>query len=312
MDLRSGHLRGRRSPPPSPDRSSKSFRFTPAFGLSTERLHRRPSPPLASFLNADHYDERRTPCLTFATVALTGRLTRDPEVISDGKGSRFGVAINRSFRRQGSDEWSEETTFVTCTAWNGLAKRVASKLAKGSFVAVQGRLELNQWHQDGQRRQQLRVVALEVHQPGLLQEGRGERTSAASRRRPQRDDPYQRTRRPARTWSLPGLEGSRSDSKLRLAKQIGGVSVEGAPPAVDTEGTPPTTTTEDSTDYWDPCWYVQGAMWTEWGTWPWNQLVYEDRYWCARWIGGPQTYRSSHVHLSSQGCDLPQRLRLPS
>jgi single-strand DNA-binding protein len=102
------------------------------------------------------------------TVAITGRLTRDPEVISDGKGTRFGIASNRSYRRAGEEEWQEETTFVTVTAWSGLGKRVASKLRKGSFVTVSGRLELNTWDQDGERRSQLRVVALEVTSPDFF------------------------------------------------------------------------------------------------------------------------------------------------
>jgi single-stranded DNA-binding protein len=48
---------------------------------------------------------------------------------------------------------------VTVTAWSGLGKRVALKLRKGSFVTVSGRLELNSWGQEGQRRSQLRIVA---------------------------------------------------------------------------------------------------------------------------------------------------------
>jgi single-stranded DNA-binding protein len=63
---------------------------------------------------------------------------------------------------------AEEVTYVTVSMFNGLAKRVLSKLTKGSFVAVAGRLELNVWEQDGEKRQQLRVVALEVTSPDFF------------------------------------------------------------------------------------------------------------------------------------------------
>jgi Single-strand binding protein family len=76
-------------------------------------------------------------------VSITRRLTRDPELVSDGKGARFGIASNRSDRLAGEDEWQEEIVNVTCIAWQGLGKRIATRLTKGSFVALSGRLELN-------------------------------------------------------------------------------------------------------------------------------------------------------------------------
>jgi hypothetical protein len=55
-----------------------------------------------------------------------------------------------------------------------------------------------------------------------------------------------------------------------------------------------------------PCWYVgYGAgndLHTEWGVWPYQQKVIEWRQWCAQYIGGPQTYRVSEVHLSTTLC----------
>ncbi|HYX89362.1 MAG TPA: hypothetical protein VE753_08335 [Gaiellaceae bacterium] len=51
----------------------------------------------------------------------------------------------------------------------------------------------------------------------------------------------------------------------------------------------------------DPCWSITG-LWTEWGTWPYQQRVTEDRYWCAYSWGGTQYYRSSTVRLGSTLC----------
>jgi hypothetical protein len=50
-----------------------------------------------------------------------------------------------------------------------------------------------------------------------------------------------------------------------------------------------------------PCWYTE-SLWTQWGTWPYQQRVTEYRYWCANGWGGPQTTRTSSVHLGSTLC----------
>jgi single-strand DNA-binding protein len=100
-------------------------------------------------------------------LQISGRLTADPETIADGKGARFNLASNRSYRKQGGDEWTEEVVYIAVTAWNGLGKRVLDRLAKGSQVFVHGRLELNTWEQDGQKRSQIRAVALEVDAPAF-------------------------------------------------------------------------------------------------------------------------------------------------
>ncbi|MFL5962178.1 MAG: hypothetical protein ACJ757_04720 [Gaiellaceae bacterium] len=51
----------------------------------------------------------------------------------------------------------------------------------------------------------------------------------------------------------------------------------------------------------DPCWSITG-LWTEWGIWPYQQRVTEDRYWCANSVGGAQYYRTSTVHLGTTLC----------
>jgi hypothetical protein len=73
----------------------------------------------------------------------------------------------------------------------------------------------------------------------------------------------------------------------------------------DSEGTRPATDAYPSASPDTPaevCWTAVGALWHEWGTYPYQQRVYEDRTWCADRVGGHQTYRSSHVHLHSTLC----------
>jgi single stranded DNA-binding protein len=103
------------------------------------------------------------------SLSISGRLTADPETIANGKGARFSMASNRSYRRDGSDEWEESVVFLTVTAWNGLGKRVMDRLTKGAQVFVSARLELSQWESsDGQKRQQLRAVAFEIDAPAFF------------------------------------------------------------------------------------------------------------------------------------------------
>jgi hypothetical protein len=49
------------------------------------------------------------------------------------------------------------------------------------------------------------------------------------------------------------------------------------------------------------CWFVDG-MYTRWGTYPYEKVVAEHRYWCGYFEGGAQTYRSSSVHLGGTFC----------
>lgn len=94
------------------------------------------------------------------TITISGNLTRDPEAFGDGKVCRLAIASNRSFRKQGETEWTEEVTFVEVSAFSGLAKRILEKLRKGDKVVIDGRLELNRWdNADGDKRSMIRVIA---------------------------------------------------------------------------------------------------------------------------------------------------------
>ena len=94
-------------------------------------------------------------------VMLIGRLTRDPETRHTPSGqsvTTFGLAINRTYRRKDSDEQVEETTFVDCEAWGKGGETFARYMKKGRQAYVEGRLKLDSWEKDGQKRSKLSVV----------------------------------------------------------------------------------------------------------------------------------------------------------
>jgi single-strand DNA-binding protein len=83
---------------------------------------------------------------SFNKVILVGNLTRDPELgyTKDSKAyAKFGLAVN---------EGENYTLFIDCTAWNKTAELIDQYVKKGSPVLIEGRLKLESWEKDGQKR----------------------------------------------------------------------------------------------------------------------------------------------------------------
>lgn len=98
-------------------------------------------------------------------VALTGRLTRDPELRATAGGTSvlgFGLAVNSRRKNQQTGQWEDHADFIDCTMFGNRAEALSRILAKGSFAAVEGRLRYSSWERDGQRRSKVEVVAEEV------------------------------------------------------------------------------------------------------------------------------------------------------
>jgi single-strand DNA-binding protein len=75
----------------------------------------------------------------------------------------FGLAVNRRWRNQQSNEWEEQTSFFDVVCWRDLAENVAESLDRGARVMVVGRLEQRSWEtQEGEKRSKVEVVADEV------------------------------------------------------------------------------------------------------------------------------------------------------
>src|SRR5690606_16666932 len=99
-------------------------------------------------------------------VELIGNITRDPELRFTPSGAavaNFGLAVNRRWRNQQTNEWEEATSFFDVVCWRELAENVTESLTKGARVIVSGRLDQRSWEtQDGERRSKVEVVADEV------------------------------------------------------------------------------------------------------------------------------------------------------
>ena len=93
-------------------------------------------------------------------VILIGRLARDPEMRTTGSGiavTRFTVAVSRPFNPQGGQP---QTDSIGCVAWRRQAENIAKYCAKGSQVAVEGRIQTGSYDgADGQKHYTTDIVA---------------------------------------------------------------------------------------------------------------------------------------------------------
>lgn len=98
-------------------------------------------------------------------TVVTGNLTRDPELRHVGqKGTaicEFSVAVNSREKR--GDEWQDRVDYFDIKVWAGLGENAANYLAKGSPVAISGKLRQERWEtKDGDKRSKVVIVASAV------------------------------------------------------------------------------------------------------------------------------------------------------
>ena len=103
-------------------------------------------------------------------VIISGNLTRDPEVRTTAGGSTlfsFSVAVNDRAKNPQTGEWEDRPNYVDCVLFSNNQKRsdfFSANLAKGTKVAVRGRLRWSQWEaKDGSgKRSKLDVIVDEL------------------------------------------------------------------------------------------------------------------------------------------------------
>ena len=84
---------------------------------------------------------------------LMGRLTRDPELkyTTGGKAyANFTLAVQKT---------KDEAEFIDCVAWEKTAENIAEYFRKGNRILIQGRLSVNSYEQNGEKRKFTRVLA---------------------------------------------------------------------------------------------------------------------------------------------------------
>ncbi len=124
---------------------------------------------------------------SYNRVILIGNLTRDIELRYTPGGMAITencVAVNDR-RKNATGDWIEEATFVDVTLFGRIAEVCSEYLSKGSPIMVEGRLKLDQWEKDGQKRSKLYVIGERMQLIGG-REGGGSGGSGGGKGRPQR------------------------------------------------------------------------------------------------------------------------------
>ena len=96
-------------------------------------------------------------------IILIGRLTADPTLryTPGGKAvANFTLAVDRGHK---DAQGNKETDFIDTIVWEKQAENVSKYVAKGSLVAVEGRLQIRSYtDKDNNKRKAAEVVASSV------------------------------------------------------------------------------------------------------------------------------------------------------
>lgn len=120
---------------------------------------------------------------TLNKVLLIGNLTRNPERRALPSGlalAEFGLAVNERHKTKDGTT-REEVLFVDVTVWGKAGEACAEYLTKGAPVFIEGRMKLDQWEKDGQKRSKIAVIADRVQFLGQGK-GNGEKPQGEARR----------------------------------------------------------------------------------------------------------------------------------
>jgi single-strand DNA-binding protein len=114
-------------------------------------------------------------------VILIGRLTKDPELRYTPTGiavCQMILAVDRSYT---SSHDEREADFIPIVCWRQLAESTANYLRKGRLIAVEGRIQVRHYENDGRRVYVTEVIADNVRFLESARTGGGNQSSSGSR-----------------------------------------------------------------------------------------------------------------------------------
>ncbi len=104
---------------------------------------------------------------SYNRVVLVGNLTRDVELRYTPGGTAvtdIAIAVNERVKR--NDQWTDEVNFFDITLWGRTAEVAGEYLGKGSSILIEGRLKLDRWEQDGQKRSKIKIIGEKMQMLG--------------------------------------------------------------------------------------------------------------------------------------------------
>ena len=98
------------------------------------------------------------------SIAIAGRLTRDPELHRTGSGlavTSYTVAVDRDIPES---DGSRKADFFDCVAWREKGEFVSKYFQKGSMIIVKGRMQARDWQdKEGNKRRSWELIADNVY-----------------------------------------------------------------------------------------------------------------------------------------------------
>ncbi|EMF56190.1 MULTISPECIES: single-stranded DNA-binding protein [Streptomyces] len=153
-------------------------------------------------------------------VCVVGNVATQPvcRELSTGSAARFRLAVTSRYWDREKNEWTDgHTNFFTVWARRTLAANVASSVALGDPVVVQGRLKVRTEQRDGQSRASADVDAVAIGHD--LSRG-----TSAFRRTPRGETPADRSpSQPEPNWETPP-PGGPLDPAAELRPEPAGVT----------------------------------------------------------------------------------------
>ncbi len=119
---------------------------------------------------------------TLNKVMLIGRVTADPEppkTLSGGSQViKFQFAVSRSRKDPQTGQWiNDQQLFIDCEAFaqpeqkRNLVSLIKQYVHKGSQLYIEGRLQLDEWEKDGQKRSRIKLVMSDIQFLGEKSDG---------------------------------------------------------------------------------------------------------------------------------------------
>lgn len=98
-------------------------------------------------------------------VTIIGRLTKDPELKSTTANPccNFSIANNKSFKKQGDTEYTNQVSYFNCTAWGKYPGEVIAKhYKKGDRIGIEGRIQQRSYEKDGMKHSIVEIIVENV------------------------------------------------------------------------------------------------------------------------------------------------------
>ena len=92
-------------------------------------------------------------------TVIVGRIVRDLEVHETENGNKVAqltLAVPRGFKNMDGEY---ETDYIPCVLWRGVAENTAEYCKKGDVVGIRGRIQVDNYEKDGERKISTKVIA---------------------------------------------------------------------------------------------------------------------------------------------------------